>query len=519
MLAELPMETIEGRIPSDRRVTQIDPVTLTPICQQNCATEEQAMAAVATAARGQQHWHERGLESRLSLLRALTRLLCARQSTLSDLLARESGRPIQECLGADILPTVNALARLASMAPRLLKPVKNISYIAYGVVGVIGTWNYPVFLNVVTIAQALAAGNTVVWKPSELAMLSAQSVEQLFREAGIGPDLLQVLYGDGETGRGLVRGGCNLVVFTGGEYVGRKIMAELAVTGTPSIMELSGNDAFIVDASANLQAAAKHAVWARVSNAGQSCISPQRFYVHRSVASTFTDAVKSEIESLQPADMTPLRTHAQLLRCLFAVDASILGGATCITGGRRAEGSRGWFFEPTLLTGCTDDMPVMEEDLFGPILPICEVQSLEEAIKRANASRFGLSASVWTEDKQAAKMAAGALQCGIVSINGVLLDAANPNCSFGGVRASGFGKLRGPEGLKSMVITRQVYVHRADASARHLYPYCPSGPDILSSMVAFKGKFSFRAIANLTRSCIHWASERKSISRTREGIV
>jgi aldehyde dehydrogenase (NAD+) len=501
----------------DNSIISINPSTGKPMGTSACATEQMVHTARAAALDAEPAWKATPLPQRLKHVKTIRDLLCEQQFRIAACLLEETGRPLQECLGADILPTVYGLDFLLSNAENILNSsgVKGVAE-PHGTVGIIGTWNYPLFLNLITICQALVAGNCVLWKPSELALHSALAVNGLIRQSGIPAGVFEMLPGDASTGSALVKSQCDLLVFTGGTETGRHIMADLAATGTPSIMELSGNDAFIVDASADIDVAARCAVWARVSNAGQSCVAPQRFYIVKSVADEFALRLKHHLQEINPRDFTPLRTEHQLDRCVKLIDDAVTRGAGCIFGGYRDTMRPGFYMYPAILTRCNDDMPVVRQDVFGPVLPIIEVTDIQDAVSRANSSEYALGASVWSNTEAHINHAIAGLKCGIVSINDVLLDAALPNCSFGGLRSSGFGKLRGPLGLESMVVRKMVYRHSSRGARRHLFPYMPSGADILTALIDMRRKPRLGAVKQLVQACISWSTEMKTRDRNSE---
>ncbi len=496
---------------NSRRLSLISPLTGKQMGTAVCMTDSDVNSARNRARIAENIWRETQLQHRLKPIKVLRNLLCERQFVLSAALVEESGRPLQECLGADLLPAINGLDYLLSHARKILQNSSRDSVAEpYGTVGIIGTWNYPIFLNVISICQAIAAGNCVLWKPSELALHSAEALNSLLQQCGLPDGVFQMLPGDTQTGRALTQCKCDLIVFTGGVATGRQIMANLAPTGTPSIMELSGNDPFIVDSSADIDTAARCAVWARVTNAGQSCVAPQRFYVVNSVVDKFLANVKTQLHQINHRDFTPLRTEQQVDRCISLVDQAVKQGASCLIGGYRDSSRTGFYLHPALLANCNDEMGVVNQDVFGPILPVIEVGSVQEAVARSNSSELALGASIWSRDDEQISGAVAGLKCGIVSVNEVLLDAARADCSFGGMRSSGNGKLRGPLGLEAMVVRKMVYRHKSKGTRRHLFPYMPAGSDILTALIDIRHKPGPVSTKHLMQACIRWSAEMKA---------
>jgi acyl-CoA reductase-like NAD-dependent aldehyde dehydrogenase len=469
---------------------------------------DDAFAAVIRARDAAQGWAGLSLAERGKALRRLRQVMADGAGCLAGCVREEIGKPLQEAYGADILPTLDALQWVSKNTARVLKRRK-ISSKAWqdamplGVVGVIGTWNYPVFLDTAAIAWALSAGNAVVWKPSELAQKTAQQIHGMMMQAGL-PVML--VLGDGAVGRELCHAGCDKIVFTGGVQTGRKILAELAQHGTPSVMELSGCDAMIICADADLETAAKSAVWGRVCNAGQSCVAPQRVFVEKTVYWQFLERCRQEIATLQfGRDYGEMRTAAVRERVRQLVCEAEEQGATVVVGGCPV-GERG--YAPTLLADCSPNSPVMTEDFFGAVLATSPVRDDAEAVARANDCRMGLGASVWTRDRRRGERIAAQLDAGIVSINDVLRDAADPALPFGGVKGSGWGKQRGAEGLEEFVVWKTVVMHPAGGTRRHLFPYRSQTIPILRGLIALRAAqgwgAKWRALRELGMAARNW---------------
>lgn len=464
-----------------------DPSTEEVIGRYAVQGREEVACAVARAREAAVLWGERSVEERCALLDRWRYALGQDADTLSAMVHREVGKPLQEALGADLLPSLDALRWVVRHAPLLLRRRGIAGTRAWqepvplGVVGVIGTWNYPLFLNVTPIAWAVAAGNAVVWKPSELATATALLLQGHCERVGLP---VFVMTGDGTTGQALCRCGCDKIAFTGSVRTGRAILAELAPFGTPSVMELSGNDAMIVCEDAAVAEAARAAVWARCCNAGQSCVAPQRIYVHRAVYAAFLEQCRGVMQGLRAGvDYGPLRTVAGRDLVHRMVWDAVPRGARLLCGGYPLTDRPGYFYAPTLLADCHNALLLYARDFFGPVVAVCPVKSEEEAVRLANASAMALGASVWTRNGSRGRRIAGQLCAGLVSINEVLRDAAHPALPFGGARASGYGKQRGAAGLDEFVLWKTVVPHAAGGARRHLFPYDPSTLSILRGVV------------------------------------
>ncbi len=481
-------------------------------------SKEDVRCAVDGARARAEEWGQTSVEERCARLDQLRECFVSDADTIAQTVAAEVGKPLQEAFGADVLPSIRALAWVARNAPAHLRPRRipgsrgaTLAAEPLGVVGVIGTWNYPLFLNIAPIAWALATGNAVVWKPSELATGSALQLSNYLRRCGLP---VEVVPGDGTTGRELCRAGCVKIAFTGGVNTGRAILSELAKTGTPSVMELSGNDPFIVCADAPVALAARSAVWARICSAGQSCVAPQRILVEASVYDVFLRAAQETLAGLRPdIDFGPMRTSGFRERVHRLVWQSVASGARLAAGGRMLEEKPGFYYAPTLLADCDEKTPAFVEEFFGPVLAVCPVRGEEESIRIANAGDMGLGASVWTRDLRRGSRIAERLHAGLVTINDTLLDAADPGIPFGGRGASGFGKQRGIAGLDEFLHWKVTVSHPTGGTRRHLFPYRDATLPVLRGIVAVQGargwKQKLRAIGALGTAATHWEQSQK----------
>jgi acyl-CoA reductase-like NAD-dependent aldehyde dehydrogenase len=481
----------------------------------SCSMRE-VECAVVQARDLSRKWRQRTVRERCAALRRWRERLVADSDGLAVTVTTEIGKPLQEAFGADLIPSLTALRWLERETAAVLRSRSvsgaRLTAEPYGVVGVIGTWNYPLLLNVAPIAWALAAGNAVVFKPSELATASALRLMAHAEAAGLP---VVTVTGSGETGRALCRAGVDKLAFTGGMRTGRAILAELAPTNTPAVMELSGNDAFVVCADADIGQAARSAVWGRVCNAGQSCIAPQRFYVVRECAEAFLSACRQELETLRSGiDFGPMRTEGLRDTAHRLVWQAVAEGAELRTGGRSLVEAPGFHYAPTLLAECTDAMSIVSQDFFGPILPVCTVRDIDEAVQRVNANAMALGASLWTRDARQGQALAARLRVGVTAINqDTLLLAANPALPFGGLRGSGFGKQRGVAGLEEFVTWKVTATGAAGGERRHLFPYRPATLPILRGLLALQNAPTLRAKGEALRQLARAAADYQKQNR------
>lgn len=494
-------------------IVSLDPRTGDEIAHFAKAGAAEVRDAFCRARAAAQKWASIAPSERIRCIQRIRQAVIRRGDRIEAAITRELGRPAQETLGADLLPTIDALAWLQRNAARVLaerrRGRERETAEPYGVVALLGTWNYPLYLNLVPLCQALAAGNVVIWKASEFAPLSAKATAEAVAEADLPSGVFQVLHGDAETGRMVVEGDCDKVALIGSARTGRSVLSLLAPRGIPSVMELSGHDCAIVCSDALLEQAARSLVWARACNAGQSCIAPQRVYVDRRVEEPFLALAARAAQSVDRAWWTPLRTAEMREEALRRVREAVTAGARLAAGSLRAPTGSGNWMEPTVLAGCESSMCVMSKELFAPVLAIAAYDSEEEAVRLANASEYGLGASVWTSNPARGARLAARIRAGLVSVNSVLIDAARPEVSFGGLGASGFGKMRGEAGIREFFVRKTTVCHAPGGSLRHLFPYYQAGTDLLRAQVRWSGKPGWSAFRDAARAALTWRGEER----------
>jgi acyl-CoA reductase-like NAD-dependent aldehyde dehydrogenase len=444
-------------------------------------------SAVARARAAVQAWSETPIEERLRCVaRARDRVL-ERAEAIAACVHEEVGKPDVEALLGEVLPSADVVTYWTQMVGELLQPADvAVDPIAYpgkrgaihrearGVVAVIMPWNFPVALPLRTIVPALLAGNAVVFKPSEVTPRSGALVVELF--TGLLPEgTLEIVQGAGDVGAALCAADVDLVVFTGSVATGRKVAHACAERLIPCSLELGGKDAAIVLKDADVERAANGVVWGAMMNAGQNCASIERVYVDRAVADRFTARVREIVSELRPGvDVGPLATAAQ--RAIVArhvEDAKAHGGVVLVGGAEADAASRE--YPPTVVKVDADDSALMQDETFGPVLPIAVVDGPEEAVKRANASRYGLTASLWTRNRRKAEELARRLRAGVVTINNHGFTGALPAAPWSGHGETGWGITGSPLSLDVLTRPRFVLVDSSRAK-RELwwYPYTPA---------------------------------------------
>jgi acyl-CoA reductase-like NAD-dependent aldehyde dehydrogenase len=426
---------------------------------------DEVAAAVARARKAAETWGAMGFAARRDELVAFRRALAGRAEEMAELIHRENGKPRLDAL-LEVMTALGHIHHAAMRAEKALRSRKvssglmanfrsTISYHPLGVVAVIGPWNYPIFTPMGSIAYALAAGNTVVFKPSELTPLVGQLLGEIARASISVPDVLQVVTGDGRTGAALARAEVDKLAFTGSTSTGKKVMAAAAERLTPVLMELGGKDAMIVAEDADVDKAAEAAVWGALTNAGQACTSIERVFVVESIYDRFVDKAVGEARQVRwgaddEAHIGAITMPRQVDIIREHLEEAVAKGAKVLLGG--ADEIRGNFVPPTVITEVTPDMRIMREETFGPILPIARVATADQAVEQANATRYGLGSSVF--GKARARELADRVRAGMTSINSALAFAGVPSLPFGGVGDSGFGRIHGDEGLREFARTK-----------------------------------------------------------------
>jgi aldehyde dehydrogenase (NAD+) len=413
-------------------------------------------------------WQKLGFAGRRKVLLAWSTLIIKRIDQIAALVSLETGKPIGDAkLEVSIAVGhigwaarhAEEIMRTSYRAPGLL--LSNMSATVQrsplGVVGVIGPWNYPIFTPVGSITYALAAGNTVVFKPSEYTPGVGMWLEESFNEVAPFADVFTTITGLGETGGALCTSGVDKISFTGSTRTAKIVAAQCATTMTPVVLECGGKDPVIVAVDANLERAVDATIWSAMANAGQSCIGAERVYVDERVADKFVElAVKlaKTIHAGAPGDGNygPATMPSQIKVIQSHIKTAIKDGGTCAFGG--PESVKPPFVQPVILLDVPEDSAAMREETFGPTIIINRVKSMREAIELSNASSYGLGANVWS--KRQGKRIAAELACGMVAINSTFSFAAVASVPFGGVKDSGYGRVHGPEGLLEYTYARTV---------------------------------------------------------------
>jgi succinate-semialdehyde dehydrogenase/glutarate-semialdehyde dehydrogenase len=463
-------------LPSTNRLMVRNPATQETIGTVPSFTGEEIGAAVDKARLAQSRWARTPVEERLRIVRRFQRLLAEQKEAVCAVITRESGKPLAEALAAEVLVVLDAAKFLLDNAFEFLRPepvphanpVMKLKRGAlcrepYGVIGIISPWNYPFSLPSIQALTALAMGNAVALKPSEFTPFSSLELERLLREAGLDPDLLQVVTGEGPAGSALLESGIDKLIFTGSVATGKKVAQAAAGRLLPVVLELGGKDPMIVLEDADVNVASSAAVWGAFMNAGQTCLSVERCYVHESIYENFLKACVEKTAKLRVgpgtdslSDVGPM-IHERQLRIVERHVADAIGrGARLLAGGKAQTQFGPNFFAPTILADVDQSMTLMREETFGPVLPVRSFKTEDEAVALANDSEFGLAASVWTRDGKHGEAVARRINAGTVMINDVLTCFGISEAPHGGIKASGIGRTHGYFGLEEMVWPKYV---------------------------------------------------------------
>jgi acyl-CoA reductase-like NAD-dependent aldehyde dehydrogenase len=469
----------------------VNPATGQVIAKVPNLSPEQVAELARKARAAQPGWEAMGFEGRARILLRCQKWLLDNAERVIETIVSETGKTWEDAQLAELSYGVNAFGFWAKNAEKYLadERVRSASvmlkgkklmmrYKPLGLIGVIGPWNYPLTNSFGDCIPALAAGNAVILKPSEVTPLTSLLMAEMLRECGMPADVYQVATGLGATGAALIDQ-VDFIMFTGSTATGKKVMAAAAETLTPVSLELGGKDPMIVLSDADLERAANTAVYAGMMNGGQTCISIERVYVEAPVYDEFVAKVTEKARALRQGvpgapgsvDIGAVTFPRQVDIIEGHVNDALAKGARAVVGGHRGAGP-GDFFEPTVLVDVDHTMACMTEETFGPTLPIMKVADADEAIRLANDSPYGLSGSIFSKDIARAEDVARRVDTGAMCINDALMNYGALELPMGGAKASGLGSRHGAGGIRKYTQQQALLVSRIHPKRDiHTFPY------------------------------------------------
>jgi acyl-CoA reductase-like NAD-dependent aldehyde dehydrogenase len=489
--------------PPTQKIEVENPATGQIVASVDVVGPERIAELVERARAAQPGWEALGFEGRAQILRRCQKWVIDNSDRVVETIVSETGKAWEDAQLAEVAYAASAFGFWAKNAEKYLadERVRTSSpfvrgrklilrHVPVGVVGVIGPWNYPLTNSFGDCIPAMAAGNAVILKPSEVTPLTALLMGECVRECGMPDGVYQVAPGFGETGGALVDA-VDFLMFTGSTATGRKVMERAAQTLTPLALELGGKDPMLVCADADLERAANAAVHYSMQNAGQTCISTERVYVEAPVYDEFVSLVTRKVGELRQGapggpgsvDLGAVIHPPQSDIVEAHVRDAVEKGARVVAGGHRSD-SDGHFYEPTVLLDVDHSMAAMNEETFGPTLPIMKVADAEEGVRLSNDSPYGLQASVWTKDAAKGERLARRMEAGAVTVNDAQINYLALELPMGGWKSSGLGSRHGADGIRKYTKNQAIVVTRlAPKRDLHMLPYSAKRTKLIARLV------------------------------------
>jgi succinate-semialdehyde dehydrogenase/glutarate-semialdehyde dehydrogenase len=463
---------------------------------------EDLARAVRSARDAQPAWAALDVKARARFVRAMRDYIACHVDEVSETISRSTGKTRIDALSTEVLPSAMAANYYAKIAPRvhkssviergnilLFNKVSYLTHVPFGVIGIISPWNYPFSIPFHEVVMALLAGNAVILKVATQVQLVGEELAKVVMASGLPAGLFHLIHMPGPVaGTAMLDAGVNKLFFTGGTVVGKELMAKAAHTLTPVVLELGGNDAMIVLDDANPDRAAGGAIWAGLSNAGQSCAAVERVYVERGIYDAFRERVVRQVQALRigadtafEVDIGSLTQNQQKEKVEELVRDAVVKGAKIACRRDVPDGMGTHFFPLMVLEDVNGSMLVMKEEVFGPVLALERVRDEDEAVQKANASEYGLSASVWSRSARRARRVAERLEAGTVTINDHLMTHGMAETPWGGFKSSGIGRSHGEIGFLEMSQPRVLIADRLHRLPRNMWWY-PHGRKVYNGL-------------------------------------
>jgi succinate-semialdehyde dehydrogenase/glutarate-semialdehyde dehydrogenase/succinyl-CoA reductase len=451
---------------TERKLKTVNPATEEILNEYDIMTKEKINESVRKAKEAFSDW-KKDIHNRAESLYAFAREFRKNRENLARTSTQEMGKAIKESRSEidKCAWTIEYYADNGKIftSDEVVNTDARKSVIIFEPLGVIGSimpWNFPYWQALRFAAPSLMAGNTIVLKPASATMQCGIEIERTFINAGIPRGIFQTLIGDSSIAETLIDSDINAVTFTGSVPVGGKVAQRATSQLKKTVLELGGSDPFIVCEDADIEKASTGAVKGRFINCGQSCIASKRFIVTKKIASEFIEEFVTKTEKLKvgdplsdDTDIGPLVNGNSLSNIESLVAKSVKQGAEVVTGGERTN-SKGFFYRPTIMKNVSSKMDIATEEVFGPLAPVITVENEKDAMKIANDSKYGLGASIWTQDLEKADMLSRAIESGIVTVNNVVV--SDPRVPFGGIKKSGFGRELSRYGMLEFVNVKSV---------------------------------------------------------------
>ncbi len=488
------------KIEKSEKILSINPATLKPIGEVSLASADDCQNAIRAANKAFPLWKALSIKEKKKLFQRAQKILLRRSREAAHLISEEKGSPFPESLGVEVMGSLEALDCHIHSLNKFLQPKKikhhmplfshkksSFWYQPLGTTLIISPWNFPLVIPFNDILSALATGNTVVFRPSTSTPFVALLIGEIFLEAGFPAGVLNTIVCKVPHAEEMITSpGIQTILFTGSVSTGKRIMDLAGRNLTKTILELGGKDPMIVLKDADLDRAARGAVWGAFMNCGQSCASVERVYVDEEIADKFIEKILDLTKQIKVGnpfesgtDVGPMAILSQLETVEEHVEDAKEKGAQILWGGKRIKDLPGYFFQPTVLSKVNHSMKIMTEETFGPVLPVMSFSDPEKAVELANDSRYGLTASVWTRNKKMASWMAEGLEAGSVTINDHMFSFNEPEAIWGGVKHTGSGRSHGPYGLQELVNIK--FVSSDFLKKKSLlwwYPYSPPRPKV-----------------------------------------